>query len=134
MRYVKDDKRKQRHIEKLFRKMAKAPHVAVGILQDDPVADGFSMVDLATVHEYGSKNGHIPQRSFIRSTCDAKRKEHVVLIDRLHSKMLSGVLTIKQALAQLGGGRKRHRANYQPRHRSQAESCDDYTQKKLQAI
>ncbi len=102
MKYVKDDKRRQRHIEKLLRKMSKAPHVAIGILQDETVAEGFSMVDLATVHEYGSKNGHIPQRSFIRSTCDAKRKEHVALIDRLRSKMLSGVLTIKQALGQLG--------------------------------
>ena len=34
-------------------------HVAVGILQDKKREDGFSMVDLAIVHEYGSKDGHI---------------------------------------------------------------------------
>lgn len=102
MKHIKDDKRAQKRLEKILSKMSLAPHVAVGVLQDEPVANGFTMVDLATVHEYGSKDGRIPQRSFIRSTCDAKRKEHMSLIERLQSKVIAGVLTIKQALTQLG--------------------------------
>jgi len=102
MKYLKDDKREQRRLEKLLRKMASAPHVAVGILQDEPILDGFSMVDLATVHEYGSKDGRIPQRSFIRSTCDAKRVDHLRLAGLLQNKIIDGKLSIKQALTQLG--------------------------------
>jgi phage gpG-like protein len=102
MKYLKDDKRVQQRLEKLIAKMSSRPHVAVGILQDEKVDDRFSMIDLAIVHEYGSKNGHIPQRSFIRSTCDAQRNEHFRLIDVLQSKIIQGKLALYQALGQLG--------------------------------
>jgi phage gpG-like protein len=102
MKYVKDDKREQRRLERAIKAMALGPHVAVGILQDTPVADGFTMVDLATVHEYGSKDGRIHQRSFIRSTCDAKRTDHIKLASHLQGKIIDGKLGIKQALTQLG--------------------------------
>jgi hypothetical protein len=77
MKHLKDDKREQRRLEKLIKKAQRQTHVAVGILQDEPRDDGFSMMDLAMVHEYGSPKRNIPARSFIRSTCDAKRKEHL---------------------------------------------------------
>jgi hypothetical protein len=61
MRYVKDDKREQKRLEKILKKTTKHNHVAVGILQDEQREDGFSMVDLAMVHEYGSpSNGSTP--------------------------------------------------------------------------
>jgi phage gpG-like protein len=102
MKYIKDDKREQRRLEKLLRKTQKQSHVAVGILQDEPHDERFSMLDLAMVHEYGSRDGRIPARSFIRSTCDAKQKEHLELIRTLQEKILLGRLTAKQALTQLG--------------------------------
>src|SRR5271155_1228929 len=102
MKYIKDDKREQRRLEKLLAKLEKGPHVAVGILQEDKVDDNFSMVDLATVHEYGSVDGRIPSRSFIRRTCDAKRTKHLRLITKLQAKVLAGKLTITQALTLLG--------------------------------
>jgi phage gpG-like protein len=102
MKYVKDDKREQKRLEKVLYKMAKAPHVAVGILQDNPVGDSFSMLDLATVHEFGSKDGRIPQRSFIRSVCDAKQKEHLKLIAKLQGRLLAGKIAMKQALGIVG--------------------------------
>src|SRR5579871_3958544 len=102
MKYLKDDKREQRRVEKLLRKMANRPHVAVGILQDERIGNGFSLVDLAAVHEYGSKHGRIPQRSFMRSTCDAQRNHHLKMISNLQGKILDGALSIKQALMQLG--------------------------------
>jgi phage gpG-like protein len=102
MKNLKDDKRIQQRLEKTLAKMAKAPHVAVGILQDKKIDEKFSMVDLATVHEYGSRDGRIPQRSFMRSTCDAQQKKHNTLIQKLQSKVIAGVLSIKQALGQLG--------------------------------
>lgn len=102
MNYLKDDKRVQQRLEKLIRKMAAGPHVAIGIVQDAPIAGRFSMVDLATVHEFGSKDGRIPARSFIRSTCDARREEHVKLMQKLQQKYLDSKLTMEQALTQLG--------------------------------
>lgn len=74
MKFLKDDKREQKHLEKLLSKTEKQVHVAVGILQDEQRPEGFSIVDLATVHEYGSKDQCIPARSFIRSTCDASKE------------------------------------------------------------
>ena len=102
MKYVKDDKREQIKLEKRLRQLQKSPHVAVGILQDEVHDEHFSMVDLAMVHEYGSRDGHIPERSFIRSTCDAKKKDHIKLIGKLHSKLLAGHLSTKQALSIIG--------------------------------
>lgn len=102
MRRIKDDKHEQRRLEKLLKKTQKHNHVAVGILQDEPHDERFSMMDLAMVHEYGSRNGHIPARSFIRSTCDAKRKEHLDLVRKLQWQIILGRLNAKQALTQLG--------------------------------
>lgn len=102
MKFIKDDLREQRRMERLLRKTEKHTHVAVGILQDVKREDGFSMVDLAMVHEYGSKKRRIPERSFIRATCDAKAKEHLGLIKKLQWKTLFGRLSSKQALTQLG--------------------------------
>lgn len=102
MKYLKDDKREQKRIEKLLQKMKKAPHVAIGILQDERIDNGFSMVDLAAVHEYGSKDGRIPPRSFMRSTCDAQRNKHLKMISSLQGKILDGVLSMKRSLTQLG--------------------------------
>lgn len=102
MKYVKDDKREQRRLEALLKKTQKHSHVAVGILQDETHDEHFSMVDLAMVHEYGSSDGRIPERSFIRSTCDAKRKEHLKIMQKLQSKVVKGSITTHQALTQLG--------------------------------
>jgi phage gpG-like protein len=102
MKYVKDDQREQRRLEKMLRGLAKNPHVAVGILQDHKVDNNFSMVDLATVHEYGSQYGRIPARSFIRSTCDAMRTKHLNLMSTLQNKILGGKLLLSQALETLG--------------------------------
>ena len=51
--------------------------VAVGIFEDaPPTEDGFSMANLAAVHEFGSSDGRIPQRSFIQSTVDVNTNEY----------------------------------------------------------
>ena len=102
MKFLKDDKRGQNRLEKLLSQLALVPHVSVGILQDGPVTKRFSMLDLATVHEFGSKDGRIPQRSFIRATCDKKQKEYLGLMAKLQNQYLERKLTLKQALAKLG--------------------------------
>lgn len=102
MKYVKDDKKKFIALKQAIAKMALGPHVAVGVLQDKPMTDEFTMVDLAVVHEFGSNNGRIKPRSFMRSTCDAKQKEHAEIMAKLQSKYIAGKLPLKKALMQLG--------------------------------
>ena len=102
MKYVKEDKREQIKFEKRLRQLQKSPHVAIGILQDEPVATSFSMVDLATVHEFGSADGRIPQRSFFRSTLQRQKQKHLRLIAQLQKLYIVGKLSLKQALTQLG--------------------------------
>lgn len=102
MKYLKDDKREQKRLEKALRGLVKNPHVAVGVLQDSKLGNHFTLVDLATVHEFGSKDGRIPARSFIRSTCDAMRSAHLKLMATLQEKILKGKLLLPQALATLG--------------------------------
>lgn len=45
--------------------------VVVGVLG----SAGESEVTIAAIHEFGSQDGHIPQRSFLRSTIDDRRGE-----------------------------------------------------------
>lgn len=102
MKLFKDDKREQRRIEKMLRKAKKHDHVAVGILQDEERKDGFSMAELAMLHEYGSPKRNIPARSFVGSTCDARKNHHLQLLKKLEKKVFLGRLSKKQALTQIG--------------------------------
>jgi hypothetical protein len=51
-----------------------SPKVAVGILQDKggevDEEGGITLAGIAAVNEFGSEDGHIPERSFLRSTVD----------------------------------------------------------------
>ena len=102
MKHVKDSKREQRRIEKVLRKAKENQAVAVGVINDDPHSKGFSMVELAMVHEFGSKDGRIPGRSFIRTTFDEKESVHRDLLHRLQQKVLAGKIGAKQALTTVG--------------------------------
>lgn len=102
MKYFKDIKLKELSLQKILEKINNTPHVAVGILQDKKVKGNFSITDLAAIHEYGSTNGLIPARSFIRSTFDAKQQKYAKLISDLQSKVIFNNLNIKQALLTLG--------------------------------
>lgn len=44
--------------------------VEVGVFEDAGVDGDLPLTDLAAIHEYGSADGRIPQRSFLRSTFD----------------------------------------------------------------
>lgn len=104
---MKVDDRVMRRLVKKLGKLAKKP-VKVGVLSakggDERTDDGKStMVELATVHEFGSSNG-IPERSFIRSTFEdpeTKRDQAKVSANLAH-KIVEGNLTLDRALDALG--------------------------------
>lgn len=84
---VIDKDKGMRDIQKRLKNLKGQKHVVIGILGSGDV-DGFSLADIATVHEFGSEDGHIPQRSFLRSTHDKKLKENQALLKKLKSKLL----------------------------------------------
>jgi phage gpG-like protein len=78
--------------------------VKVGVLQSSGHApDGTSMVEIATIHEYGAPKAGIPERSFLRRTFDDKRDELAKITKQLAVKLIDNrSFTMKVALGQLG--------------------------------
>ncbi len=69
------------------------PEVRVGVFADqrgggEPRGDKLTNVEIAAIHEYGSADGRVPQRSFIRSTF----KDHEAEYEKLTAKVLKGVV------------------------------------------
>jgi hypothetical protein len=91
-----------------------ANYAKVGVLSDDdkgglhlkdPVtgkASPLTVAELAVVHEFGTKDGHIPQRSWVRAAFDKHRAE----LERMAAKFLSGIvdskMTVEKALDLMG--------------------------------
>lgn len=75
-RAVTDIDRGFKSLVRRFRRSRDGPNVTVGIQSTAAGLSrgvGFSNAALAAVHEFGSKDGTIPQRSFIRATVDRER-------------------------------------------------------------
>jgi hypothetical protein len=60
-----------------------APAVFVGVRSGaGESADGTPLVLIAAVNEFGSSDGHVPERSFLRSTVDENRAAYMKLLER----------------------------------------------------
>ena len=90
-------------IEKLKKKFQGASRVKVGLPKGSlPYPDGTSVIDVGLVNEFGSDNGHIPERSWLRSGV-RKNLPKYKRINRFNmKKVLKGSLTTEKALNQLG--------------------------------
>ena len=62
-----------------LRAIAKGAHVVVGVRGQKggqrEAGQALTLVEVAAVNEYGSEDGHVPERSFLRSTFDAQKTE-----------------------------------------------------------
>ena len=97
-------------LTKEFGKLAKQPHVDVGVrgesgLEPKKDSDGnksstVNLVNVATFHEFGTSNG-LPERSFIRSTVDDKKNYNQLKTD-LMVRLLSLKIKTEKALGILG--------------------------------
>jgi len=86
-------------------KMVNEPHVKVGILGTsgrESVEGGFTVVDIASVNEFGSESRKIPERSFIRSTIDTRRNRIWGYAYKMMGLYIEGKITIDQALGRIG--------------------------------
>lgn len=67
-----------------------------------PYPDGTSVIMVGIEQEFGSENGRIPERSFLRSTMRRKAPEHRRLIQQLARSVHRGDRDPEDALALLG--------------------------------
>lgn len=72
--------------------------VTVGVQGDQgPRRDGTDMVLVASANEFGTADGRIPPRSFIRSTIDEQRQQIADVHEKALGKVADGKLTAVQA-------------------------------------
>jgi len=99
--------------DKIWRKLKRklknvdAVSVQVGILASDGGSEqsgdsGLTLVDLATIHEYGSPARNIPERSFIRRTFSMKEKELVEVTTKIAKKIIEADMPVEKGLNILG--------------------------------
>lgn len=84
------------------------PYVTIGVHQEDRERtdeDGGSspsMALVASVHEFGTEDGRVPERSYIRSTMDGRRGEIADIMQKIEAKVAEGALTAEQGVGLLG--------------------------------
>jgi len=85
-------------------KSMKGSYVDVGYWGEKhhPADDSYTMVGIATVHEYGYPKGKIPERSFIRSTVDQHRAKYQAKKKELALRIVDGKITTQAALSGMG--------------------------------
>ena len=82
-----------------------ADEAAGGLHERDPVTGRslpLTVAELAAVLEYGTQDGHIPSRPFLRMTFDAQVDELARMAKLCVLKILTGDLTVGQSLGMLG--------------------------------
>lgn len=75
---------------KSLSKMSGGRFVRVGILGTEKPREGdpYTNIQIGSVHEFGSTDGKIPERSFLRSTLDDNRNKYYDLISSSFKKVL----------------------------------------------
>ena len=90
--------------KRLVNLFKKSFQITIGIHEAEGSASHGSMTvaEIGAIHEYGSKDKKIPQRSFVRETHDMKLKENLTLLKRVEGEVIDGKKTQEQAIALLG--------------------------------
>lgn len=112
-----------------IKEMEGQPHVVVGVRakdadkQKDDAPAGTTMLVVASVHEYGSEDGTIPERSYIRSTTDANARTYQDALEVIYNKMISPYDSMHLGVALKALGmlaekdiREKIRSNIPPKH------------------
>lgn len=112
---LRDTDKGWREMLRAAQALAGGAYVKVGILGDDErgglhktdpttgKASPLTVAEIAVVNEFGTEDGHVPQRSFVRSTFDRMREE----LERDAAKLIVQVvldrkMTVEAALSILG--------------------------------
>ena len=71
--------------------------ISIGILPDGETGDdgmyhaGTELAFIASINEFGSSDGHVPERSFLRSTIDENRNKYLRLMTTATKQVMRGV-------------------------------------------
>lgn len=91
-----------KRLEELKKKL-KSVQIKVGLPKGTPNHDnGESIVEIGTVHEFGSPSRHIPERSFIRSTLNEQKANYFKLAQSQGVKLLEGKQSFNNAVETIG--------------------------------
>ncbi len=108
---IKDTDKGYAELRAMLRKVAKdRPYVVAGIrgqagaqtYQSEGGGDAISLVEIAAVHEFGSQDGRIPERSYMRSTFDARRDDYERGLRKALKSVVAGEADIDVELGRLG--------------------------------
>jgi len=66
------------------------PTVAVGVRGGQTTPDGTDLVTIAAANEFGTADGHVPERSFLRSTADEQRPKYATMLGKAIDAVLDG--------------------------------------------
>ena len=92
-------KRANRVLDKLAKSLRGRDSVRVGLPKDsNDYPDGTSIIDVGIIHEFGSRDGLIPQRSFLRATIEANRREYAAMLKELARKIYHNELAEVEGL------------------------------------
>tara|TARA_R110000851_G_scaffold96792_2_gene209932 strand:+ start:17594 stop:18046 length:453 start_codon:yes stop_codon:yes gene_type:complete len=90
-------------LEKLNKAMRGKESVKVGLPKgSNDYPDGTSVIMVGTVQEFGSPSRGIPQRSYLRSTIQEKRRPYKRMFARLAKQIIDGKIDKVQALGLVG--------------------------------
>ena len=90
-------------LEKANERFSGPDKVKVGLPKSsNPYPDGTSVIMVGAVHEFGSPSRNIPQRSYLRSTVNEKKREYKDLFKKLSKKIVKGDIDMKEALGLIG--------------------------------
>jgi hypothetical protein len=81
------------------------PVVTIGIHEKEgshPYPNGKTLLDIANINEFGSDDGHVPMRSFVRAWFDTAEPELRKEIASLMEGVIDGTLTKDQILDAIG--------------------------------
>lgn len=102
VKITKDTDKGAKRIRKLLtRAQASKARIQVGVLGGEAGdKGGLTNADVATFHEFGTST--IPERSFIRSTIDNRRKEFLAFGSALAKRAIDGHITFDVTLEAMG--------------------------------
>lgn len=81
----------------------KNSYAKVGVFDEgEHEGSELSVAEVAAVHEFGTEDGHIPERSFLRSTFNAHREELIAIGVELMGRIVDGAITAERALNMMG--------------------------------
>lgn len=103
VKVIKSPKKVEKALNKLAESLKGPDLVKVGLPKgSNDYPDGTSVILVGLVHEFGSPEKNIPQRSFLRSTVNSNKRKYAKLLKKLTKKIVNGKLTKNKALNLLG--------------------------------